>query len=124
MTILPPPRTQGANAEELACRYLLQQGLRLITRNYHCRQGEIDLIMRDTDNLVFVEVRYRRQSRYGSGLESVNRRKQQRITHCATHYLHRHPRAGNLAARFDVVAVSPDIEGPRIDWIRNAFEAD
>lgn len=124
MTILPPPRTQGANAEELACRYLLQQGLRLITRNYHCRQGEIDLIMRDTDNLVFVEVRYRRQSRYGSGLESVNRRKQQRITHCAAHYLHRHPRAGNLAARFDVVAVSPDSEGPRIDWIRNAFEAD
>jgi len=124
MTILQPPRTQGANAEELACRYLLQQGLRLITRNYHCRQGEIDLIMRDTDNLVFVEVRYRRQSRYGSGLESVNRRKQQRIAHCAAHYLHRHPRAGQLAARFDVVAVSPDSAGPRIEWIRNAFEAD
>ncbi len=123
MTFLHPPRTQGANAEEQACRFLLQQGLQLIARNYHCRQGEIDLIMQDADNLVFIEVRYRRQSRYGSGLESVNRRKQQRIAHCAAYYLHRHPRAGNLAARFDVVALSPDTEGLCIEWIRNAFEA-
>lgn len=126
MSILPPktPRQRrGANAEALACRFLEQRGLRLIVRNYRSRRGEIDLVMRDADNLVFVEVRYRRQNRYGSGLESVNRRKQQRIVACAEYYLHCHPQAARLAARFDVVAVSPGDGSMRIDWIRNAFDA-
>lgn len=135
MTILHLlPQKRGANAEALACEFLQQQGLRLIARNYHCRQGEIDLIMRDPDNLVFVEVRYRRQSRYGSGLESVDRRKQRRIVYCARHYLQRHPDLAELATRFDVVALAPDpypnqdmnSVGPgksRIEWIRHAFEA-
>ena len=129
MSILPtqPKTLRGAHAEELACRFLLEQGLHLIARNYRCRQGEIDLIMQDRDNLVFVEVRYRRQSRYGSGLVSVNQRKQHRIVHCATHYLHGHPHAAQRAARFDVVALGPDTNGtandPRIEWIRNAFDA-
>lgn len=79
--------------------------------------------MQDTDNLVFVEVRYRRQSRYGSGLESVDRRKQERIVRCAMHYLQRHPQAARSAARFDVVALAPAPEGLRIDWIRSAFDA-
>lgn len=127
MTILHRPPQKGANAEALACAFLEHQGLRLITRNYHCRQGEIDLIMRDPDNLVFVEVRYRRQSRYGTGLESVDRRKQRRIVHCARHYLQRHPGLAELAARFDVVALAPEPGNsdarPRIEWIRHAFEA-
>lgn len=126
MSILPPktPRQRrGAHAEDQACRYLQRHGLRLIERNYRSRRGEIDLIMRDADNLVFVEVRYRRQHRYGSGLESVDRRKQQRIIACAAYYLHSHPQAASLAARFDVVALTPDNGSLRIDWIRNAFDA-
>lgn len=125
MTHLPPKTTrlQGAQAEDLACKFLVEQGLRLIDRNFHCRGGEIDLIMRDTDNLVFVEVRYRRQQRYGSGVESVNRHKQRRIVQCATYYLHRHPRAAALAARFDVVALAPEDNELQIEWIRNAFDA-
>lgn len=126
MSILPPktPRQRrGANAEALACRFLQQKGLELVARNYRSRRGEIDLVMRDADNLVFVEVRYRRQNRYGSGLESVNRRKQQRIVACAAYYLHCHPHAARLAARFDVVALSPDDGGMRIEWIRDAFDA-
>lgn len=126
MSILPPktPRQRrGANAEDQACRFLQQRGLRLIERNYRSRRGEIDLIMRDADNLVFVEVRYRRQSRYGSGLESVDWRKQQRIMACAAYYLHRHPQAALLASRFDVVALTPGDGGVRIEWIRNAFDA-
>ncbi len=79
--------------------------------------------MQDTDNLVFVEVRYRRQPHYGSGLESVDRRKQQRIVRCAMDYLQRHPQAARRAARFDVVALAPAPEGLRIDWVRNAFDA-
>jgi putative endonuclease len=126
MSILPttlPRHLQGPHAEELACRYLLRQGLRLVARNYRCRRGEIDLIMQDRDNLVFVEVRYRRQSRYGSGLESVTLRKQRRIVHCAAHYLHCHPQAAQRAARFDVVALAPESDGTSIEWIRNAFDA-
>ncbi|HEY9198932.1 MAG TPA: YraN family protein [Gammaproteobacteria bacterium] len=116
----PPPRERGAHAEELACRFLLRQGLRLIARNYRCRRGEIDLIMQDAGNLVFVEVRYRRQSRYGSGLESVDRNKQRRISLCAAHYLQHHPHQAGRPARFDVIAVGPD---GAVDWIRNAFYA-
>lgn len=116
----PPPRERGAYAEDLACRFLQRQGLRLLARNYRCRRGEIDLILRDAGNLVFVEVRYRRQDRYGSGLESVDRNKQRRISLCAAHYLQHHPREADRPARFDVVAVGPD---GGIDWIRNAFYA-
>ncbi|MFN2308802.1 MAG: YraN family protein [Gammaproteobacteria bacterium] len=126
MSILPPitPRQrQGAHAEDQACRFLQRHGLRLITRNYRSRRGEIDLIMRDSDNLVFVEVRYRRHDRYGSGLESVDRRKQQRIIACAAQYLHQHPGAAQLAARFDVVALAADGRDEQIEWIRNAFDA-
>lgn len=120
MGILPrPPRERGAHAEALACRFLQRQGLRLIARNYRCRRGEIDLIMQDAGNPVFVEVRYRRQSRYGSGLESVDRNKQHRISLCAAGFLQRHPSHANRPARFDVVAVGPD---DRIEWIRNAFD--
>lgn len=126
MSILPPKtarQRRGANAEDQACRFLQERGLRLIERNYRTRRGEIDLIMRDADNLVFVEVRYRRQHRYGSGLESVDRRKQQRIIACAAYYLHCHPQAARLAARFDVVALTTGAAGASIDWIRNAFDA-
>lgn len=121
MGILPtPPRERGSHAEALACRFLQRQGLRLVERNYRCRRGEIDLIMLDAGNPVFVEVRYRRQSRYGSGLESVDRNKQRRIVLCAAGYLQRHPRHAERPARFDVVAVGPDGD---IEWIRNAFDA-
>lgn len=122
MRILPPqpPRERGSRAEELVCRFLLRQGLRLLARNYRCRRGEIDLIMQDAGNLVFVEVRYRRQNRYGSGLESVDHNKQRRISLCAAHYLQHHPQQARRPARFDVVAVGPD---QNIDWIRNAFYA-
>ena len=122
MGILRPwaPRERGAHAEQQACRFLCRHGLRLIERNYRCRRGEIDLIMRDAGNLVFVEVRYRRQSRYGSGLESVDRNKQHRISLCAARYLQQHPGHADRPARFDVVAVMPD---GSIEWIRNAFDA-
>ena len=118
-----PAQTRGTDAEARACAYLQRHGLRLITRNYRCRRGEIDLIMRDADNLVFVEVRYRRQSRYGSGLESVDARKRARITRCAAHYLQAHPLAATLAARFDVIGLTSAGNGLRFEWIRNPFEA-
>ncbi len=113
---------RGAWAEDLAYRHLLDQGLRLVTRNYRCRHGEIDLIMRDGPTIVFVEVRLRNRTDFGSGAESVDARKQARVSSSAEHYLQRH--ATLLAdCRFDVVSILQSGDTYRLDWIRNAFSS-
>ena len=103
-----PSRPSGAEAEDLACAWLQARGLRLRERNYRSRRGEIDLIMQDGDQLVFVEVRYRNSSRYGSAAESVTAAKQTRLISAASQYLQgqRHTQA----CRFDVLAISADRE--------------
>lgn len=112
---------RGKDAESRALRFLESHGLRCVTRNYRCKRGEIDLIVQDQDSLVFIEVRYRRQSRFGSGAETVDWRKQSKLIACARHYLQRHPDAASQPCRFDVLSVSgTEIE---IEWIKNAFEA-
>ncbi len=115
-----PQQRRGQQAEELAWRHLRDHGLQPVTRNYRCRLGELDLIMRDGDQLVFVEVRYRRNTRYGGGAESITAHKQQRVIAAALHYLQAHPGEARHPARFDVVAVQPD----GLDWIPNAFSAE
>ena len=114
-------RESGEQAEELACRYLQTQGLRLVTRNHRCRRGEIDLIMEDGESLVFVEVRYRASARFGSAAESVDARKRTRLIAAAGHFLQQQRR--NRPCRFDVVAISGAAE-PDLQWITNAFEAE
>ena len=114
------PATAGDEAEQMACRYLEGQGLVLRERNYRCRRGEIDLIMQAGNQLVFVEVRYRKNSRYGSAAESITATKQARIINAASHYLQRLP--GEPGCRFDVVAISGN-RGERINWIPDAFRA-
>lgn len=111
----------GKDAEARACRHLQAQGLQLVQRNYHSRRGEIDLVMQDKDSLVFVEVRYRRQSRFGSAAESVNRHKQSKLLACANHYIQAHPELARQACRFDVVSIDGNMNS--IDWIKNAFDA-
>ncbi len=108
----------GENAETFAEQYLVQQGLQPVTRNYRCKQGEIDLIMQDKGTLVFIEVRYRKSDRYGSAAESVTSRKQSRIIAACNHYLINHKI--NCPMRLDVVAISGD---NAINWIPNAFQA-
>jgi len=116
----PGSKDRGIAGEERACRYLTAQGLRLVERNYRCRRGEIDLIMRDGPELVFVEVRFRTSSRFGSAMESVDRRKQERIVTAARLYLQR--TSATPRCRFDVLAISADRE-QAIQWVKNAFEA-
>ena len=111
----------GKDAEDHACRYLQARGLQLVQRNYHSRRGEIDLVMQDKDSLVFVEVRYRRQSRFGSAAESIDRRKQSKLIACANHYLQAFPGIAGQPCRFDVVSIGGNMK--RIEWIRNAFDA-
>jgi putative endonuclease len=113
-------KSRGAQAEQLAAQYLLQQGLSLVEQNYRGRFGEIDLIMKDGSTLVFIEVRLRRNGDFGGAAASIDARKQQRIVSTAQQYLSGLSRIP--ACRFDVVLMD-DIEQRNMHWLRNAFDA-
>ena len=102
---------QGKMAEDRALVYLQQRGLVCVTRNYACRFGEIDLIMKEDDLLVFVEVRWRANRLFGGAAPSVGPAKQQRMWRTAEHYLMSHPTLP--ACRFDVIA----IDGDSLSWM-------
>lgn len=107
---------RGESAEQQACEFLVKQGLKLVARNFSCKHGELDLIMRDQQTLVIVEVRFRQTDKYGSAVESITRAKQSRIMAATQVYLAK--QKINSAIRFDVVALSGN---GQIDWIKNAF---
>lgn len=109
----------GLAAEQLAETYLTKQGLKLVTKNYHCRFGEIDLIMQDDDCLVFVEVRLRSNATFGSAASSITTKKQQKLILTAQHYLQQN---GDQQCRFDALLMRK-VSNAEIEWIRNAFEA-
>jgi len=113
-------RLSGREAENLACRHLRARGLQLVTRNFLCRRGEIDLIMRHGEYFVFVEVRLRNNPRFGSGTESVDHRKQKKIIIAAQYYIQLH-RLDQAPARFDVVAIRQGKDRLELQWIQNAF---
>ncbi|TNF34469.1 MAG: YraN family protein [Gammaproteobacteria bacterium] len=110
---------KGQEIEQLACDFLQSQGLVLIEKNYRCRQGEIDLIMRQNNTLVFVEVRYRKNQLFGGARESITQHKQNRLQTTALHYMQRHQINDN--ARFDVIAITGAENRDNIEWIQNAF---
>jgi putative endonuclease len=115
-------RVVGAAAEALAGRFLKREGLQSVTRNFRCRLGEIDLVMRDKDCLVFVEVRYRGGHRLARAGLTVDARKQQKLIRTAALFLAKHPESSSLLVRFDVVAIDADQDGSEtIEWIRDAF---
>lgn len=111
----------GAAAEAAALRYLLGRGLQLVTRNYHCRVGEIDLVMLDGGTLALIEVRYRRSAAFGGATASVTLHKQRRITQAARHLLSTQATLRRYPARFDVIAVTPGSANLQIEWIQAAF---
>lgn len=114
----------GAAAEAAAERYLQARGLRTIERNFHCRGGEVDLVCRDGETLVFVEVRLRRRNDFGGAAASITQRKQQRIVLAARHWLAQAgSRAANAPCRFDVVLMS-GLDEACTEWIQGAFDAD
>ncbi|MEJ2141749.1 MAG: YraN family protein [Gammaproteobacteria bacterium] len=116
-------REIGAEAEKLARDFLVQQGMDLVERNYQIKGGEIDLIMRDEPHLVFVEVRYRKNNRFGSGADSVDYRKQSRLIKAATNYLLEKSSHAHQPARFDVISITSSDTNPEIEWIKDAFQA-
>lgn len=114
----------GKEAEAHAQALLAGHGLAPITRNWHCRGGELDLVMLDGDTVVFVEVRYRQHRQWGGALESIDARKRQRVVLAAEHFLHRHPQWAEHPCRFDVAAVEGNQPArPGTHWIKNAFDS-
>lgn len=112
----------GVAAENAALQFLTERGLRLLTRNYRCRGGEIDLVMMDGKTLVLVEVRYRSSFEYGGAAASVTWHKQKRLIIAARHLLTTRRQLCRFAARFDVVAMtSVNPRQPQIQWIKAAF---
>lgn len=110
---------KGKDAEKIAASYLQKQSLTLLAQNYHCRFGEIDLIMQENDTLVFIEVRLRTQEAFGGAAASITSSKQVKLLRTARHYLAEIN--DQPPCRFDVILFSGS-NGQNIEWIRNAFE--
>ena len=111
----------GRTGEGLAVRYLEDLGYIIVERNYRMRIGEIDIIARDGECLVFVEVKTRRSSRFGSPFDAVDFRKQQQVSRVALAFITQH-RYEEIPVRFDVIGVHFQKQSPRIELIKNAFE--
>ncbi|MDT8282331.1 MAG: YraN family protein [Gammaproteobacteria bacterium] len=116
---------QGEDAEAACLTHLKSQGLKLVSKNFSCRQGEIDIIMLDKTMLVFIEVRFRKNTSFGGGLESVTPAKQLKLRRTAELFLQQNSQYKN--ARFDVVSMSKNTQTGNnkkpydFDWITNAF---
>lgn len=112
-------RQKGDVIEVAAQNFLRTKGLRPVTRNYLIKGGEIDLVMRDGEVLVFIEVRFRQSTDHGSGAETVTYQKQRRLRRAALHYLQKHYGNHEPDCRFDVISAhgTPVV----FDWIPNAF---
>ena len=115
---------RGRRWEAAAARYLEAHGLDVLARGYRCRLGELDLVCRDEHALVVVEVRARASGARCSAAESIGPHKRRRIVLATRHLLMRHAEWHTAPIRFDVVAFDGiEADVPRVQWIRNAFDA-
>lgn len=122
-------RARGTAVEAAARAYLLRAGLREVAANANYRFGELDLVMLDrggrgAQSLVFVEVRYRQDVRFGGGAASIDVHKCRRIVRAAQAFLAAHRKYAQSPCRFDVVEAEGDPAAPRLNWLRDAFRAD
>lgn len=122
--VVPGTRVRGAAVEAAALAYLLGSGLREVAANANYRFGELDLVMRDAAAVVFIEVRYRRDARFGGGAASVDHHKQRKLVRAAQAFLLAHRQFADAPCRFDVIEADGDPQDPRLNWIRDAFRAD
>jgi putative endonuclease len=114
----------GRHAETLALNHLKAHGLKKIAANFRCRMGEIDLVMQDGECLVFTEVRFRTESRFGGAAGTVDYQKQRKIIRTAAAFLGRHRQYSNYTVRFDVVGLDESGNQTRLKWIKDAFRPD
>ena len=113
-------KTVGQQAENIACQFLQEKGLIHKESNYRCKQGEIDLIMMDDRTLVFIEVRYRKSSLFGTAAETIDTHKQHKLILTAQHYLSAKGKH-HSASRFDVISIQGSLNSDHIEWIQHAF---
>lgn len=111
----------GKNGEEYTARLVQESGLQLIVRNYRCAKGEMDIIARDDETLVFIEVRTRQSSFRGWGEESITQKKARRLQAIASFYVLQQGYKSWPSMRFDVVAIRWIGETPEIKWIKAAL---
>ena len=116
-------RAIGNAFEQRACAELERAGLQLLARGYNTRFGEIDLVMREGDTIVFVEVRYRKHATHGDAAESITAGKRAKLIKAAELWLAANPKNSNTSCRFDVVTYDGTAENARSSWLRAAFEA-
>ena len=121
MPARPDRQALGAAAEAAALRHLEAAGLVLLARNARFKVGELDLVMRERDTVVFVEVRLRNATGYGDGFDSVDRRKRQRMVRAAQAWLAGRPALTDATCRLDVVSARAQPGGFALDWQRGAF---
>jgi putative endonuclease len=114
----------GRNAEQLAARFLVAQGLTLVASNHRARVGELDLVMREGHVLVIVEVRARHSAQKMRPEVSIDRHKQRRIILATQHFILCNRQYRDWPLRFDVVGVTGELDRPLISWIRAAFRLD
>jgi putative endonuclease len=117
-------RAAGAAFEQRACRELERAGLKALARNYNTRHGELDLVMRDGDTVVFVEVRYRVRAGHGDAAASVTRSKQEKLIRTAQLWLAAHGQHANRPCRFDVVSYDGPAADTTMHWLKGAFDAE
>ena len=114
----------GEHAEKLAEGFLHKKGLTTLTRNFRCRFGEIDLVMQDGETIVFVEVRFRSNNKFGGPLASITDAKRKRLLTTTQFYLQKNSRLLNRNQRFDVIGIVGQADrATKIEWIKNAIEA-
>ncbi len=111
----------GRESESIAARYLKKQGYKILEQNYRTKIGEIDIIARDKQTLVFVEVKARKSDRFGNPKWAVTPKKQRKISMIALYYL-KLTKQSNVKARFDVVTISHEQDKPKVEIVKNAFE--
>ena len=116
-------REFGNQLESFACQQIKKHGCSIEQTNFNCKLGEIDIIAKDKDTLVFVEVRYRKLNAYGGAIESVDTKKQGKIIKTASLYLQQHKLTNKVACRFDVFAIEGDPQRLNYNWIKDAFRA-
>ena len=116
-------KRKGLHYENMAKNHLTQHGLALLKQNYHCRFGEIDLIMLQHDVLCFIEVKYRNSMAYGGAASAISIQKQKKIAKTALFFISQNDRFKQYSMRFDALLIQQQADSDSLDinWIQNAF---
>jgi len=119
-------RFKGKQAEDIAATYIEKQNINIITRNFHSRFGEIDLIGLgmglDKELLTFIEVRYRKDEKFLNAIETIDQNKCKKIIKTSEAFLNKHKKYQSCFCRFDVVTITGKLNDPAIMWIKDSFQ--